>query len=177
MIQVKKSIECSVNWKIPIREAVLPFRPPWAELGAYLAVRTLLGEGSGAGPLPGDAPPPRGRTDGPGPGREGPAAGRGWGGGRLPVVWDAGIWGWEAPILHPAAWQHQGQWPRWQMPVVSLLPCWLAGPRPCPSLWEQDVARLWWAGDPCTFGPHRVIHVKCLQIPVLFHFICFPFFF
>lgn len=87
MIQVKKSIECSVNWKIPIREAVLPFRPPWAELGAYLAVRTLLGEGSGAGPLPGDAqPPPRGRTDGPGPGREGPAAGRGWGGGRLTVA-------------------------------------------------------------------------------------------
>lgn len=50
MIQVKKSIECSVDWKIPIREAALLFLPPWAERGAYLAVRGLLGAGCGAGP-------------------------------------------------------------------------------------------------------------------------------
>ena len=78
MIQVKKSIECSVNWKIPIKEAVLPF----AHLGLSWALlwlcRVCWEKGLGQGPSL-ETPLPRGRT-------EGLTAGRGWGGGPLTVA-------------------------------------------------------------------------------------------
>lgn len=75
--------------------------------------------------------------------------GGGWSGGGLAgqtggvlglgrVRWALGLGlgprSWAALVLLPAVRQHQGQGPCPHMWVVSLFPCWLAGPLPWPSL-------------------------------------------
>ena len=127
MIQVKKSTECSVDWKMPIREAALLSLPPWAAQGAYLAVRGLPGAGSGAGPS----------SETPGGGRSGRGlagqAGRVLGLGRGPPSLGRGLGpGSWAARYRLQLWQHQGQWPCPHRSVISLLPAGWRGP--CPGL-------------------------------------------